>query len=344
MFTRKREYRSHRNNWFFRGIALIALIVISVAGPAIGFANNTGAGTGAASAYAYCPPLPGRYIWPPTVPDAALGVAYYVPLTYSAGSGQWSIVGGALPPGLGISSSDGAISGMPTAIGTFNFTVRVNKLHEINCSAARSYTMKVNLAASVTALTVSDEPVAEGQKLTLTAQVTKQTGPAPTGTVNFDIDGSPLSSPVTMSGGIASIIITAPGGGSDGYFTVTATYSGDNNTLPSNNSVAVTVYEYSLQDDTSGDLLFFSSNGIYMFLHCDGRSSFVLKGRGMIIPTAASCTILLEHVAADRDLTAEANTCDNYGSAKLVYQGVTYIISESDMRDNTSGCRQGTSL
>jgi len=65
-----------------------------------------------------------------SLPDAALNVAYSEILSATGGTGTytaWStVVGfGNLPPGLSINGSTGVISGTPTSVGTFNFTVRV---------------------------------------------------------------------------------------------------------------------------------------------------------------------------------------------------------------------------
>ena len=38
----------------------------------------------------------------------------------------WSIASGSLPAGLALNTSSGAITGTPTAAGTFNFTARVS--------------------------------------------------------------------------------------------------------------------------------------------------------------------------------------------------------------------------
>jgi hypothetical protein len=60
-----------------------------------------------------------------TVPGGTVGVAYRATLSASGGSGgyAWSAVGGALPPGLTLTSA-GAITGTPTTPGTFTATVQ----------------------------------------------------------------------------------------------------------------------------------------------------------------------------------------------------------------------------
>ena len=62
-----------------------------------------------------------------SLPNGVVNVAYTV--TLAAGGGTlpytWSIVDGSLPPGLTLSPSSGAITGMPTVAGTFSFTAQM---------------------------------------------------------------------------------------------------------------------------------------------------------------------------------------------------------------------------
>ena len=62
-----------------------------------------------------------------SLPAAVLGVAYNQALTASGGTGNysWSVSGGTLPGGVGLSAS-GALSGTPTASGSFSFTAQVS--------------------------------------------------------------------------------------------------------------------------------------------------------------------------------------------------------------------------
>ena len=62
-----------------------------------------------------------------SMPNGVVNVAYTTTLTASGGTlpNTWSVASGSLPPGLTLSPSSGAISGTPTAAGTFSFTVQV---------------------------------------------------------------------------------------------------------------------------------------------------------------------------------------------------------------------------
>jgi hypothetical protein len=61
-----------------------------------------------------------------SLPDAGLSLAYTASLAGTGGNGllKWSIASGSLPSGLSLSEG-GLISGIPQALGTFNFTARV---------------------------------------------------------------------------------------------------------------------------------------------------------------------------------------------------------------------------
>jgi hypothetical protein len=54
----------------------------------------------------------------------------------------WSLVGGALPPGLELQASPGRITGTPTTAGTFTFTVRVTD--ERGAFAERTFSITVS--------------------------------------------------------------------------------------------------------------------------------------------------------------------------------------------------------
>ncbi|MFA7249634.1 MAG: Ig domain-containing protein, partial [Dehalococcoidia bacterium] len=60
-------------------------------------------------------------------PAGKVGVAYSGSLTASGGTAPYtySVHSGALPGGLSLNASTGAITGTPTAVGTFNFTAKV---------------------------------------------------------------------------------------------------------------------------------------------------------------------------------------------------------------------------
>ncbi|MBP9890301.1 MAG: putative Ig domain-containing protein [Planctomycetes bacterium] len=80
------------------------------------------------------------------VPDGAIGAAYSQQITATGGFGSytWSIVAGALPAGLSISSGTpaGTISGTPTTAGIFNFTVQVTDA--LSATAQQAFSVEVS--------------------------------------------------------------------------------------------------------------------------------------------------------------------------------------------------------
>ncbi|MBB3609589.1 putative Ig domain-containing protein [Rhizobium sp. BK602] len=86
--------------------------------------TGTGAPFTASRAYALAIAAPTITIAPTTLPAGTVAAAYSQTITASGGTSTYSyaITAGALPPGLALSSA-GALSGTPTASGTFNFTV-----------------------------------------------------------------------------------------------------------------------------------------------------------------------------------------------------------------------------
>jgi hypothetical protein len=82
---------------------------------------------------------------PPTITTASLpggtqNSAYTGQLAASGGTTpySWSITTGALPTGLALTAATGAISGTPSATGTFNFTVQVRDANALTATKALS--------------------------------------------------------------------------------------------------------------------------------------------------------------------------------------------------------------
>jgi hypothetical protein len=100
--------------------------------------------------------------------------------------------------------------------------------------------------ATTTAVAASVNPSVLNQAVTFTASVTPAGGGGtPTGTVQFQIDGVSVGSPVTMTGGSAGFSIATL---SVGTHTITAVYSGDGNFFASTGSLTETVYSAQQQD------------------------------------------------------------------------------------------------
>jgi hypothetical protein len=93
-----------------------------------------------------------------TFPAANQGVSYSsTALSASGGFGTnvWSVASGSLPTGLSLNSSTGALTGTPSAAGTFNFTVRVTDAQGFTADSAQSIAVAAALSVSVNDATAS---------------------------------------------------------------------------------------------------------------------------------------------------------------------------------------------
>ncbi|HZI67662.1 MAG TPA: choice-of-anchor L domain-containing protein [Thermoanaerobaculia bacterium] len=103
---------------------------------------------------------PAINVSPTTLSSGSIGVPYSRTLSASGGTAPYSfsVIAGALPPGLSLSSSTGTLSGTPTAGGSFSFTVRAFDANE--CSGSRAYT--ISIAGGCDTLSVSPPALFEG--------------------------------------------------------------------------------------------------------------------------------------------------------------------------------------
>jgi hypothetical protein len=133
-------------SWVRTGIALILLAsALSVGGCALTSAANDGA------------PASALEIETTTLPQGQPKSAYGASLTASGGKQPytWKIVSGALPTGLALTSSSGAISGTPTDAGTSSFDVQVQDSSSPINTATASLTISVSSAASAISVSLS---------------------------------------------------------------------------------------------------------------------------------------------------------------------------------------------
>ena len=98
---------------------------------------------------AVCPDCEPIVLSPSTLPNGTLSVAYSETITASGGAAphSFSILAGSLPPGLTLDPG-GAITGIPTAAGSFTFTVRATDAN--GCPGSRVYTIVINPAGCPT--------------------------------------------------------------------------------------------------------------------------------------------------------------------------------------------------
>jgi hypothetical protein len=80
----------------------------------------------------------------PNLPNGALGTAYNQTVAATGGAGPYTfdVAAGALPDGLALNASTGALSGTPAARGAFNFVIRATDRN--GCAGRRPYQIAVN--------------------------------------------------------------------------------------------------------------------------------------------------------------------------------------------------------
>ncbi|MCX5999364.1 MAG: Ig domain-containing protein, partial [Chloroflexi bacterium] len=96
--------------------------------------------------------------------------AAYSETVYAAGGTTpytWSIASGTLPAGLSLDSFTGAITGMPTTAGTYNFTVQVTD--DVGDTATASLSITISAAPGITTAWISDGEVGIAFSGTVTA-------------------------------------------------------------------------------------------------------------------------------------------------------------------------------
>jgi hypothetical protein len=115
-----------------------------------------------------------------TLPDAVVGVSYASALSVSGGASPfaWAVASGVLPPGLTLSPA-GVITGIPTAGGTFSFTVRV--IDASGVFATRALSIVVTGAPALSNLRQSHFRWREGTRVA-TLSRRRRSARAPVGT------------------------------------------------------------------------------------------------------------------------------------------------------------------
>ncbi|MEK7866544.1 MAG: Ig domain-containing protein, partial [Planctomycetota bacterium] len=101
-----------------------------------------------------------------------VNVAYSQTLAAAGGTTPytWSLASGSLPTGLSLNASTGAITGTPTAAGTFNFTARATD------SASRTDTQALSIVINASTLSITTSSLPNGSTGTAYSQTLAATG------------------------------------------------------------------------------------------------------------------------------------------------------------------------
>ncbi len=128
----------------------------------------------------------------PALPAGEEGVTYDVTPTASGGTGSytWSVTDGTLPTGLTLSVSNGEISGIPTASGTFPLTLVVTDADDQQVTQTESVTIATDPSFTT--------PVLPGGERSVTYDVTP-TASGGTGSYTWSVTDGSLPTGLTLS-------------------------------------------------------------------------------------------------------------------------------------------------
>ena len=156
---------------------------------------------------------------PATLPNAVQGTAYSQTLTATPAGGNYSytLVTGALPPGLTL-ASNGALSGTPTAGGNYSFAVKATGWGM--CQKTQSYTLLVTGTCTAITLEPATLPGA-----TVGAAYSQSLTASPVGTYTFAVTQGALPNGLALAAQ-TGVLSGTPLAGGTFSFRVTATGAG----------------------------------------------------------------------------------------------------------------------
>ena len=133
---------------------------------------------------------------PATLPDGTVGTFYSQTVTASGGTAPYTFVlspaGGSLPPGLSLNSNSGTISGTPTTMGTFTFTIE--GADAVGCQGEKDYSITISTCPPIT---LSPKSLPDGKSGAFYSQtITASGGTSP---YTFSIVGGSLPEGLTLS-------------------------------------------------------------------------------------------------------------------------------------------------
>lgn len=186
-------------------------------------------------AYSLTVSAPTISMTPATLPDAQINVAYSQALTASGGTAPYSfaVTGGSLPAGLAL-SSDGVISGTPTASGPSTFSVTATD-SSTGTGAPFSVVGAYSLTVNGSNLTIAPATLPSGQ-VSVAYPLVSLTASGGTAPYSYKISAGSLPAGLTLNS--AGMLSGTPTAGGSFNFTVTAT---DANSSTGSQTYAVTV-------------------------------------------------------------------------------------------------------
>jgi IPT/TIG domain/Putative Ig domain len=143
-----------------------------------------------------------------SLPSGTVQSTYGTALIASGGTApySWSLASGSLPPGLALSSSTGALSGTPTAAGTFSFTVGVAD----SSSQHATRVLSVSVAATAPSLRITTSSLPSGAVQVAYSAALAATG----GSTPYNWSVSALPAGLALNSGTGAITGTPTQAGS----------------------------------------------------------------------------------------------------------------------------------
>ena len=155
------------------------------------------------------PPPPPSITTSSPLPSGFTGGAYSQTLAATGGTTpySWSVSSGALPAGLTLSSSSGAISGTPTAAGTSTFTVKVTD--SASATATKDLSLTVISVGTLTRAGTLAHIAAGGDWLTTISLINTSSAAVGARLVFHADNGSGVSLPLSVTQGGSTQTVTA---------------------------------------------------------------------------------------------------------------------------------------
>ncbi len=131
---------------------------------------------------------------PSSLPGGSVGASYSQTVAGSpAGTYSYAVSSGALPAGLTLNASTGAITGTPTTTGSFNFTITAATSGGGSCSGSRTYTVAITCST----ITLSPTSPLPGGQAGVAYSQTISVSPA--GSHTFSLISGSLPSGITLN-------------------------------------------------------------------------------------------------------------------------------------------------
>ena len=152
---------------------------------------------------------------PASLSNGTMGVAYAQAVSATGGSGSYtfSVSSGALPAGLTLNSSTGAITGTPSTAATNSFTISATDSN--GAAGSRPYSVTINAAVTVNPASLPGGTVGAAYNQTISA-----TGG--TGTYTFSVTAGALPAGLTLNP-TTGMLSGTPSSAATSAFSVTAT-------------------------------------------------------------------------------------------------------------------------